>query len=55
MLCVAGDWQWPRERVKAEVAYPLLGDWAKKFDDPEVANWYAFPKSDKVTTPYSSD
>lgn len=55
MLCVAGDWQWPRERVKAEVAYPLLGDWAKKFDDPEVANWYVFPKSGQVTNPYSSN
>ena len=52
-LCVAGDWQWPKERVDVYTAYPLIGKWGVNFNDPEYGNWYAYPQKDAVVTPLS--
>lgn len=49
-LCVAGDWQWPKERVKVYTAYPLIGKWGVNFNKEEYSNWYSQPKADAVVT-----
>ena len=52
-LCVAGDWQWPKERVNVYTAYPLIGKWGVNFNNSEYSNWYAHPKENTVVTPLS--
>ena len=52
-LCVAGDWQWPKERVNVYTAYPLIGKWGVNFNNSEYSNWYAYPKENTVVTPLS--
>ena len=52
-LCVAGDWQWPKERVNVYTAYPLIGKWGVNFNNSEYSNWYAHPKENAVVTPLS--
>ena len=52
-LCVAGDWQWPKERVNVYTAYPLIGEWGVNFNNSEYSNWYAHPKENTVVTPLS--
>lgn len=52
-LCVAGDWQWPKERVNVYTAYPLIGKWGVNFNNSEYSNWYAYPKENAVVTPLS--
>ena len=49
-LCVAGDWQWPKERVNVYTAYPLIGKWGVNFNKEEYSNWYSQPKADAVVT-----
>ena len=49
-LCVAGDWQWPKERVNVYTAYPLIGEWGVNFNNPKFYNWYSQPKADAVVT-----
>lgn len=49
-LCVAGNWKWPKERMKVYVAYPLIGKWGVNFNNPEYYNWYLQPKADAVVT-----
>ena len=50
VLCVAGDWKWPKERINVYVAYPLIGKWGVNFNNPEYSNWYSQPKADAVVT-----
>lgn len=50
VLCVAGDWKWPKERTNVYVAYPLIGKWGVNFNNPEYSNWYSQPKADAVVT-----
>ena len=52
-LCVAGDWQWPKESVNVYTAYPLIGLWGVNFNNYEYSNWYAHPKENTVVTPLS--
>ena len=50
VLCVAGDWKWPKERINVYVAYPLIGKWGVNFNNEEYYNWYSQPKADAVVT-----
>lgn len=50
VLCVAGDWKWPKERINVYVAYPIIGKWGVNFNNPEYSNWYSQPKADAVVT-----
>ena len=50
VLCVAGNWKWPKERIAVHVAYPLIGKWGVNFNNPEFYNWYSQPKADAVVT-----
>ena len=50
VLCVAGNWKWPKERINVYVAYPLIGKWGVNFNNPEYSNWYSQPKADAVVT-----
>ena len=50
VLCVAGNWKWPKERIAVHVAYPLIGKWGVNFNNQEYSNWYSQPKADAVVT-----
>ena len=50
VLCVAGNWKWPKERIAVHVAYPLIGKWGVNFNNEEYYNWYSQPKADAVVT-----
>ena len=50
VLCVAGNWRWPKERIAVHVAYPLIGKWGVNFNNEEYYNWYSQPKADAVVT-----
>ena len=50
VLCVAGNWKWPKERIAVHVAYPLIGKWGVNFNKEEYYNWYSQPKADAVVT-----
>ena len=50
VLCVAGNWKWPKERIAVHVAYPLIGKWGVNFNKQEYYNWYSQPKADAVVT-----
>ena len=50
VLCVAGNWKWPKERINVYVAYPLIGKWGVNFNNKEFSNWYSQPKADAVVT-----
>ena len=50
VLCVAGNWKWPKERIAVHVAYPLIGKWGVNFNKEEYSNWYSQPKADAVVT-----
>ena len=47
-LCVMGDWEWPLERERVNVTYPLLGHWAININLPEYWNWYSMPVAGKT-------
>lgn len=47
-VCVAGDWQWPKEYINIFEAYPLIGEWGRKVQDSNSWNWYTQPKADMV-------
>ena len=47
-VCVAGDWQWPKEYTNIFTAYPLIGQWGKNVTNSDYWNWYSQPKSDNV-------
>lgn len=51
VLCVAGRWAWPKERVKVSEAYPILSDWATNFSNADYFNWHSLPAKDLVVTP----
>lgn len=51
VLCVAGRWAWPKERVKVSEAYPMLSDWAINFNNADYFNWHSLPAKDLVVTP----
>ena len=50
-LCIAGDWQWPKETINIYKAYPLIGEWGINFNSKEYSNWYAFPNVGTVINP----
>ena len=50
-LCIAGDWQWPKETINIYKAYPLIGEWGINFNSEEYSNWYAFPNVGTVINP----
>lgn len=47
-VCVAGDWEWPKEYTNIFEAYPLVGEWGKNVKNKDYWNWYAQPKSGMV-------
>ena len=47
-VCVAGDWQWPKEYTNIFTAYPLIGQWGQNVTNSDYWNWYSQPKSDNV-------
>ena len=47
-VCVAGDWQWPKEYTNIFDAYPLIGQWGKNVTNSDYWNWYGQPKSGNV-------
>lgn len=47
-ICVAGDWQWPRERVNVIAAYPKLGQHALNIHKVDYWGWYLEPLMEKV-------
>lgn len=47
-VCVAGDWEWPKEFTNIFEAYPLIGEWGKNVNSKDYWNWYAQPKSGNV-------
>lgn len=49
-VCVAGEWEWPKEYTNIFEAYPLVGEWGKNVNSSDYWNWYTQPKSDKVVT-----
>ena len=47
-VCVAGDWEWPKEQTNIFEAYPLIGEWGKNVNSSDYWNWYTQPKSGNV-------
>lgn len=49
VLCVSGEWCWPKETVNLADAYQVIGNWGRRFNDPEYWNWYSMSDNSKVT------
>lgn len=45
MICVPGDWKWPKERVSISTAYPGFGTWGSDYSNN---SWYLNPVDEYV-------
>ena len=47
-ICVAGDWQWPKENVNLVKAYGTLTKWATNINNAEARDWYNHPDRSNI-------
>ena len=49
-VCVAGEWEWPKEGVHITSAYSYFTRWAKDVTQQKYWDWYATPKEDTTVS-----
>jgi len=54
-ICVAGEWQWPRESVNISEAYPEFGEWGANYSEKSYWDWYCKPAEGKTIGYSTSD